>query len=77
VAAIKHDVLQDIPVALVELKTDQRNISDNDLLFYVKDKLGNYALWRLFIVSKIPRNEQGKLQKVEVMKLIELKLSGS
>lgn len=77
VAAIKHDILQDIPVALVELKTEQRNISDADLLFYVKDKLGGYALWRLFIVSKIPRNEQGKLQKLEVMKLIELKLSGS
>lgn len=74
VVAIKHDAMQDIPVAVVEFKDDQKKIPDEELLLFVKDKLGSYALWKLFIVDKIPRNEQGKLQKSEVINLIKLKL---
>lgn len=74
VTAIKHDAFQDIPVALVALKDHQKNILDGELLLYVKDKIGSHGLWKLFIVNKIPRNEQGKLQKIEVINLIKNKL---
>jgi len=75
VVAIKHDAMQDVPVAIVRLRDEQKKISDDELLLFVKDKLGNHALWKIFIVDKIPRNEQGKLQKLEVINLINLKLN--
>lgn len=70
ITSIKNNILQDIPIALISKKKGV-NLNEDVLLKTVRDHLGNHALQKILFVNKIPRNEQGKVQKELIKKMIE------
>jgi len=70
VTAMHHPALQDIPVALVVPAQGERP-DEQALVAYVRAQLGRHALFRVFLVDLIPRNEQGKVQRLAVKQLLQ------
>ncbi len=76
VMPIRHSVLQDVPVALVELRRAM-DAAPPHLVEHVKERLGAHALHAAVVVDRIPRNEQGKIQHDAVQALLHKYLTGA
>jgi D-alanine-D-alanine ligase-like ATP-grasp enzyme len=70
VTAMHHPALQDVPVALVVPAPGERP-DEQALVAKVREQLGAHALFRVFRVDRIPRNEQGKVQRLAVKELLQ------
>ena len=66
---LKHQVHQDIPICAVELSSSSE-VSEKELISYGIERLGAHAPVRILSVKKIPRNEQGKLIRTELNRMI-------
>ncbi len=71
---IKAALYQDIPICAVTLKNPEETM-EQELLDFTYQYLGFRGPKRIVILSAIPRNEQGKLIRVRLMKLIKSYLS--
>ena len=70
---VKHRVYQDLPAAIVSLKAI--NAADEQaLIAYTAEKLGVRAPRHVVIVDRIPRNQQGKPRRLELLQLVEVDL---
>ena len=63
---LKSPVHQDIPVCAISLKQGSA-ITEQELLAYLNERLGFRSPKRLIALKKIPRNEQGKIIRHELM----------
>lgn len=63
---IKHPIHQDIPICAVVLKKDYQ-ITKKELMHYCVEKLGFYSPKDIFFLNSIPKNEQGKIIKKELL----------
>jgi len=70
---LKHPVHQDIPVCAVALHPSAAADPDA-LLAFARERLGARAPSLVFILDEIPRNEQGKLVRAELMEMIRARL---
>jgi cyanophycin synthetase len=70
VMPLRHEVVQDVPVALVVLAPGF-SVSPEELIDHVGSRIGRHALHSLKIADKIPRNEQGKLQREQALKIMQ------
>jgi acyl-coenzyme A synthetase/AMP-(fatty) acid ligase len=57
---IRHPTYQEIPICFVNLYPGHQ-VNENILIQYCIERLGSRGPKRVFIIDKIPRNEQGKL----------------
>ena len=74
VTPLKHSVTQDVPVALVVLD-HPTDLSPQAILKHVHDQLGRHALHGLLVVNRIPRNEQGKVQREVVREILKASIA--
>lgn len=63
---LKSPVHQDVPVCAISLLQGSA-ITENELLAYLNERLGFRSPKRLIALKKIPRNEQGKIIRHELM----------
>ncbi len=70
---LKHAVHQDVPVCAVSLAEGER-IDEQTLLSFARERLGSYALHRVLILDRIPRNDRGKPDRKELKAAIALRL---
>lgn len=63
---LKSPVHQDIPVCAISLQQGSA-ITEQELLAYLNERLGFRSPKRLIALKKIPRNEQGKIIRHELM----------
>ncbi|MEZ5735866.1 MAG: AMP-binding protein [Novosphingobium sp.] len=73
---LRHPVYQDVPVAAVSLHPGER-ASEEDLLTFVRERLGTHALHGVFVLISIPRNEQGKPLREDIHSQIAALLQAS
>jgi len=66
---IKHPIYQDIPICAVVLKKDIQ-ISKKELMDYCIERLGFLSPKEIVFLDVIPRNEQGKIIRIELNKMI-------
>lgn len=66
---IKHPIHQDIPICAVTL-CEGHVVDTKELMEYCIQRIGFRALKEIIILDKIPRNEQGKLIRIELEKQI-------
>lgn len=66
---IKHPIHQDIPICAVVLKKDIQ-ISKKELMNYCIERLGFSSPREIVFLDVIPRNEQGKIIRIELNKMI-------
>lgn len=69
---LRHPQVQDLPVALVVAKSVQ-SLNPKMLLEYVRNQIGRHTLYDLIFVERIPRNEQGKIQREAVSEILRAK----
>lgn len=74
VMPVKSIFKQDIPVCAVVLNKEHK-INENQLLRYSFEELGSSAPMRIVIIDNIPKNEQGKIQRIELKRKINMKLN--
>lgn len=72
VIPIQHQVHQDVPVCAVVLN---KNHTKKELMDFAYQRLGSSGPREMFIINKIPRNEQGKLIRKDLNQIISKKLS--
>lgn len=65
----RHAIHQDVPVAVVALDNNSR-VSEDQLRQYAANILGPKQPRRVIIANEIPRNQQGKPVKAELIKII-------
>jgi acyl-CoA synthetase (AMP-forming)/AMP-acid ligase II len=70
----RHAVHQDVPIALVTLKTNAQS-TEQQLLNYAAAVLGPKQPRRIFLTSAIPRNHLGKPIREEVINILKQELS--
>jgi D-alanine-D-alanine ligase-like ATP-grasp enzyme len=70
---LKHHIHQDIPVCAVVLHINTRTTRD-ELAAFSRQRLGARAPHFIAILETIPRNQQGKPQRAELMRLVEAQL---
>jgi len=61
-----HPVHQDIPVCAVVM-TPETAIAEQPLLAWVRERLGAHSPQRIFVLDHIPRNEQGKPVRSDIL----------
>lgn len=66
---LKHAVHQDVPVCSVALFPG-RQVTERELLEYVRERLGARSPRRIFVFDHIPRTPAGKLIRAELARLI-------
>ena len=71
---VRSDVHQQVPVCAVKL-SDHSRLTEQILLDYTSDYLGMRSPNRVLIVDAIPRNEQGKLIRKEMIDIMNHQLS--
>lgn len=67
---LRHRVLQDVPVALVVPEAGTHP-SAHELVAHVRAALGRHALHDVIWVDRIPRSEQGKVQREALKAVLE------
>lgn len=65
-APLKHPVHQDIPICAVVFHQGQE-ASEEELLAFASQRLGARSPGRIVVLQKIPRNEQGKLIRPQLL----------
>ena len=73
VKPLPHPQVQDIPVALV-VKGSEAKLNAKSLVEKVWDQVGRHALHDVVFVSRIPRNDQGKVQGEVVEQIFKKKM---
>ena len=68
---LKHPIHQDIPICAVVLKEDKQ-ISKTELMNYCLERLGFSSPKEIIFLDKIPKNEQGKVIRSELINIIEM-----
>lgn len=71
---IKHPIHQDIPICAIVLKNENL-VSKGELMSYCIEKLGFYSPQEIILLDSIPRNEQGKIIKKELLDKIIKRLN--
>jgi cyanophycin synthetase len=69
---LRHPQVQDLPVALVVCSAGV-GLNAHALVDYVRTQIGRHTLYDLVFVDCIPRNEQGKVQRELVTKILHAK----
>ncbi|WP_374340850.1 class I adenylate-forming enzyme family protein [Azonexus sp.] len=67
---LRSPIHQDVPVCAVALHPG-RPADDHDLFRFVQDRLGFKGPKKIFFLDRIPRNEQGKLNRAALVAQIE------
>lgn len=70
---LRSRVHQDLPVCAVALRPGQAP-DRRQLLRYAQDRLGAAGPQQIFVLDRIPRNEQGKLNRTELLERIDRQL---
>jgi cyanophycin synthetase len=70
VLPLKHPIHQDLPVCFVVL-ADRSSLTGEQLGQIARDKLGFRAPRRIIKLNAIPRNPNGKLQKEDLVRLLD------
>ncbi len=73
VVPVRHRVHQDIPVCALTLRAGA-SVSEQALLEHAGSRLGARAPYRVLVVDAIPRNQEGKLVRAELLRLIGSRL---
>ena len=73
---LKHAIHQDIPVCVVTL-FQKGQVTERDLAAYARERLGAHAPRRIIIVDAIPRNQQGKPMRADLLALVMEQLAVS
>lgn len=68
-APLRHPQVQEVPVALVVAEPG-RVIDPQALVEHVRNRIGRHTLHDLRFVDRIPRNEQGKVQRESVAEIL-------
>lgn len=71
VMPIKHHAHQDVPVCAVVI---DKSHNKKELMDFAYQRLGSSGPREMFILNEIPRNEQGKLIRIELHEIISKKL---
>jgi cyanophycin synthetase len=66
---LSHPVHQDVPVCAVALNQGNR-VSQSALMQYATERLGARGPKKFFVLNRIPRNEQGKLNRKDLYRTI-------
>ena len=66
---LKNSVHQDIPICVVTLDTNT-TINSETVLQLASERLGFMAPKEIVVLNKIPRNDNGKLQAKELLRLV-------
>lgn len=69
---LRHQQLQDLPVALV-VAAPGVSLDARALVQHVRNQIGRHTLHDLVFVERIPRNEQGKIQRKVVSGIMRAK----
>lgn len=72
----RHAIHQDVPVAVVAVVENSR-VTEDQLLAYAASILGSKQPRRVIIIHHIPRNQQGKPVKAELVEIMTRALSKS
>jgi acyl-coenzyme A synthetase/AMP-(fatty) acid ligase len=67
--ALKHKIIQDIPVCAVVL-TKTSSTTNKELMQYAYKNLSSYKPQFIAILGETPRNQQGKVVKQDLIKLV-------
>uniref|UniRef100_Q3ARY0 Acyl-CoA synthetases (AMP-forming)/AMP-acid ligases II-like protein n=1 Tax=Chlorobium chlorochromatii (strain CaD3) TaxID=340177 RepID=Q3ARY0_CHLCH len=70
---LKHKIAQDLPVCAVVLKKES-NVSQKILMHYAHEHLGAYSPQLIVILDKDPRNQQGKIVRTDLIKIVQQKI---
>ena len=73
VMPMRHAIHQDIPTCAVVLSKDAK-VSNKELIDFMYKRLGSRSPREIFILDYIPRNEQGKVIRPELSKILSIKL---
>ncbi len=74
VLPVRHKILQDVPFGIAVIDND-KSITTDSIIEYVHKKLGKQSIYKVIIVDKIPRNDQGKFQRSDAIKIVKSHLS--
>lgn len=66
---LRSDLHQDMPVCAVTLQPSAR-ITQRELLDFARQHLSSHCPQRIIVLERIPRNEQGKLQRQQLARAI-------
>lgn len=69
VIPLQSAVHQDVPTCAVVLHPEKR-VTEAELLAFAAQRLGSHGPQRVVVLERIPRNEQGKLLRAELMQRI-------
>jgi len=73
---IKHTVHQDVPACAISLRAGT-SVTPQEMLEYVRQRLGARGPRFIVILEEIPRDEQGKLCRPELYQQLARRLQGT
>jgi len=71
--SLRSAIHQDVPVCAVVIDSGAK-VTENELLHFAGPRLGSHGPKRIVVLEEIPRNEQGKLIRQQLMQNIAQKL---
>lgn len=66
---LKHAVHQDVPVSAVKL-VEGSSVSKQQLRAFARDRLGAHSPHRIVVLDAIPRNDQGKVIRADLLERV-------
>lgn len=73
VVPMLHRVHQDVPICAVTLRLGE-TITENELLAFATEKLGAHGPRHVLIFDQIPRNDEAKLKRAELVQMMKNRL---